>query len=796
MSYTNPRPFPKSEYCTPEMQQIHAMVLKFLRFVCPNFHNWDVRPNSGYLFSGCHWYGYDQNELSYILAFAAKFGEFDESLAGISKKEVLDMAIKVVRYSCFTHDTGPEDCVRVDGKNKFEANTKWGGNHIAWGGHRAKFFQASQVGYGLSYFGLALWFLWEDLDEETRQMAYNVITDYAERWVDYEPRDGVYFNTQAEENAWTAVGIYVAASLFPDDPRASAWKESANRWILDSGTIPLDMFSSEVLTDGTQLRTKIDHITLHPDYTTENHSTMHPTYLSLPFAYRAEICLYTLLTGEKELPGIRNNWKQVYNRIFKFWSGADGGCVPVQSHDWWYNRFSDQVVVHAATRLLFDDPYAAYLEKLSLSMYESMQAGHPLGTFLDKDPARCIASAKDHQTMEDFEPDIPAFLIFAYMLHYCLGEGIAPVSKEQFETDTASVRNYPFGGALVHRTPETMSSFAYRNSALAFVLPQDKLWTITAPPASCFGTMCFESGCPENPGLSNQEIIRYTDDLRIYDGKDSYGASMTIDRGLGRVRQDVSFVSMADGTAVSFQHVTAKKDCTIKEYNGGLVGIRNEYFEHLPQYAKGYRMLSVNDMPAQRMDGYVGGADIWHDYADVRYAAIDDKISYLLSGSNGVRYISHHDYPKWKGVEDFLVLNRYENLKLKSGEELPRFITVFLPNQDIHTAKKAYDTFYVSMENTADAVIFADRLVYASMEHTQSVISASFELKGKDIPLFAGRISFKNGVYTWSDSVLPRFCGYRNALGYIASDRTFDAVGLPDGTVLIRYEGETVFHSL
>jgi len=796
MGYFSPVPLIKGGAETPEMRQIYRMVLKFLKFVCSEFHDWDVRPNCGYFFSGCHWYGYDQNEIAQILAFAVKFGTYDESLAGIPRETVLDMAIKTIRYSCFTHDTGPADCVRVDGANTLQANTKWGGNVIVWPRQRNRFFQSSQVGYGLSYFGLAVWFLWDELDEETRQMCYNVLTDYAERWVDYEPRDGVYHNTQAEENGWTAVGVYAAAALFPDDPRAAAWRESAQRWIMDSGTTPLDMVSDAILSDGTPMRSVIDHITLHPDYTTENHGTIHPTYLSLPFAYRAEICVYTLLAGRDEMPGIRHNWKEVHDRIFKFWSGADGGCVPVQSHDWWYHRFSDQVVVHAATRLMYDDPYAAYLETLCLSMYETMQAGHPKGTFLDKDPGRCIAS-EAYQTMADFEPDIPALLIFAYLLHYSLGEGVAPVTKETFEADVADLRHYPFGGAVVHRTPHTMSSFTYRNSALAVVLPEDKLWTVTTPPAASFGVMRFDDGCAENPGLSNQTIIRRVEDLRVYDEADTFGAAMTIDRGLGRVRQDVSFVSLPDGTAVCFQHVTAQKDCHITEFTNGLVGVRNESFEHLPAVAKGYRMLYIGDRPAERMDGYVGGDDISHDYKAVRYAAIDDRMAYLLDGSNGVRYVSHHKYPKWKGVEDFLILNHYENITLQAGKSLPRFITVHLPNRDIRAAKEAYATFAASADGTADAVLLADRLVFASRRTDAGAISASFSLSEDRIPLYEGRVSFRDGIYTWqTQSVPPRFCGYRDAAAYLPADRAFEAIVLADGTILVRYENDEGYHPL
>ncbi|NLD87617.1 MAG: hypothetical protein GX633_05095 [Clostridiales bacterium] len=795
MSYINPAPIKSDGYRTPETERIYKMLMRFIKFPAARFHLWDVRPNCGYFFTGCHWYGTDQNEMALITAFLAKYGDYDEELAEVFREKVHDMAIRTLRYSCFTHDTGPEDCIRVMGRTKQQAGTKWGGNYVSWPGLRSKFFQSSQVGVSISYFGLAAWILWEDLDEETRQMAYNVITDYARRWAQEESRDGVHFDTQAEENGWTGLGIFTAAAIFPDDPEAKTWREGAIRWILDAATTPLDMYSRRKLSDGTPLRSIIDHITIHPDYTTENHRVVHPDYLNAPLVFRARMNLFSALSGAGSFPGIEHNWENIYGNVFKPCASFEGGAIPIQSQDWWYYKIHEVVVTHTASRLLFNDPYGALLEKKCLDTLEATQLGHSEGTFMAENTDECIISSS-YQILSDFEPHVAVYLTIVYLYHMCLGEGVKPSAPEEFESALGGVRNYPFGGSVIKRGERSFSAFTHRNCPIAFTLPEDKMWTITVPPCSAFGCMKFKDDCSEDYALSNQEYIRYSENTRIYHDKNNFAASATIDRGLGRIKQDVSFITLPDESTVYFRRVRAIENCSLEYFTSGLVGIRNEYYVNLPQHAAGYRMLTVGDNPPEKKEGYVGGDDVISDYEAAPYVALDDKISYLLHGSNGVRYVSHHNYPKWKGIEDFLVLDNYGEVNLKKGEQLPLFLQISLPNKDIEYAKAAYKDFYVSKEGSIDACILSDRLIYSSFINTRSNLSCVFELDRERIPLFEGSASYRNGKYTCSLAVEPRGCGFKDCTGYADGGRDFDSVVLPDGTVLIRYAGETDYHDM
>lgn len=77
------------------------------------FADWPDRPNCGHFLGGCHWYGIEMIAGALTFALAASSTEYDESAGGCSRDELRRIALKGIRYLCFTHDTGPADCVRI-----------------------------------------------------------------------------------------------------------------------------------------------------------------------------------------------------------------------------------------------------------------------------------------------------------------------------------------------------------------------------------------------------------------------------------------------------------------------------------------------------------------------------------------------------------------------------------------------------------------------------------------------------------------------------------------------------------
>ena len=76
------------------------------------YQDWPVRPNCGHFFGGCHWYGSDTVAGALAFSVAATAPGYDEKRGGCSRQKLKGLALKGIRYLCFTHDTGPPDCVR------------------------------------------------------------------------------------------------------------------------------------------------------------------------------------------------------------------------------------------------------------------------------------------------------------------------------------------------------------------------------------------------------------------------------------------------------------------------------------------------------------------------------------------------------------------------------------------------------------------------------------------------------------------------------------------------------------
>ena len=104
------------------------LVLRWIPVGMRYFNPWPGRPNCGHFFGGVLWYGQDTCSPIATLALAASSPEYDAEVTNMPRDELRQVALQGLRYLCFTHDTGPEDCVRPSeswGRPE-PAGTKWG----------------------------------------------------------------------------------------------------------------------------------------------------------------------------------------------------------------------------------------------------------------------------------------------------------------------------------------------------------------------------------------------------------------------------------------------------------------------------------------------------------------------------------------------------------------------------------------------------------------------------------------------------------------------------------------------
>ncbi len=164
-----------------------AVVLDWIPVGIRYFADWPVRPDCGHFLGGCHWYGIESVSGALAFAAAASSPEFDPERAGASRDDIAAMALKALRYLCFTHDTGPADCVRpAAGLGRPENfGTKWGERGLG-------FFRESQCGGTIANMAITAQLLGDRVDAGTWSMLEAIHLDYAGRFAAMAPKNGVY----------------------------------------------------------------------------------------------------------------------------------------------------------------------------------------------------------------------------------------------------------------------------------------------------------------------------------------------------------------------------------------------------------------------------------------------------------------------------------------------------------------------------------------------------------------------------------------------------------------------------
>lgn len=745
-------------------ERIYNILLKWLPYADSQFSDtWNTRPNCGHFFGGSYWYGQETAHTVVVFAVLSKLGPYQAEVTCISRDQVKIKAIKAIRYLAFTHDTGPEDCVRDQGPNPHCSGKKWGGMYDG-------FFMASQTGRTVAYLGLAAWLLWDDLDDETKMAVQNVVSWYADRWSTEPPRNGAFFDTQVEENAWTAQGISTAYNMFPEHPHRQTWKDGFIRWSLNTATTFADRLNQENY-EGKPLNHWINCITLFPDYTTENHAFVHPSYLSAGINLRGVHALFSMISDQQILESALYNNEKVYEKALKLFTQFDGLVIPVQGQDWWYNRQHERQLTHTILNVLHHNADAARLCRNALTSIEKIQNSNTRGCLLEEKGEECVIRP-GLQFAKDMEHGSAADLLVSYMLYLFGGNGVSPSDQQQMQSRLSGVYYFPYGSLLVHRKPDSFTSFSWRNNCMGLCLPEAGMWDITAMFSSFTGHIVF-SEKKGVKGLSNEIHIRETlnHSERVYN--DGFAACASISRGDREIIQDVAFVSLPDGNTVYIEQLNIQKPCENVTVETGLIGIRNENLINAPDLAPGKIDLYTENAKKTYKGFYGSEPDEIDDYKPSKYVNVNNTMGYVLGGSSGIRYVNKHVYPQWKGVEDQLILNHMGEKTFDKEQTLAPFVVMVMPNKTYQqTAMSVNDLMVMNPKCPKTVLLTAcNHLVTVNFNDKSVNTAGEFEIKRAQVMLFKGINRIFDNHYIWHGELSAFSSDYHPCLYMIkASD--------------------------
>jgi len=766
-------------------------ICRWLPHALATYQMWPERPDCGHFFGGNYWYGFDTAQPAFILAVVYRAATELGVDVGFEPEVLLRHAVSGIRYLGFTHASGPEGLIRPEGRNAVAAGGKWGGAG-------EPFFMASQTSTGVVGMCLAAWLLWEHLDEEARQLAVNVAEWYADAWscerdapefvrrLDFwrgekDPKVGTYSNTATEENAWTAWGVDFATCFLPGHPHEQRWRESADIWAANICMTPYDADRNAQPLQGTTVKEWAAGATTHPDYTVENHGYINPGYASSGITFSGSMALQHALAGSEVPEVVLFNRKPIYD-VLKRTAAADGAFLSTQGVSWHYLGCYGGYL-HALMSVLFGDPHAAWLERQTtaraLEVMDSLGDGH---LFVHRPETLWMTAS---ESLADAEFGAMAGYARAFLLHWAMGDGVAPCTEQEFRSWQHGVHVFPNGGQVVRKGHRSTAGFTWRSRPAAVVQPARGGWVIASDPYGLSGRLRCDP--PWEPLYGGVDGMRHRAHGLNEDGA-RFAVVAEVERQGGRVTQTYALVAPDDEIACFFDHQVAADEVVVVEQRSGYVTVRNEDYARIPDLAPGRRVLHTaagefTSVPGQQ------GEDEWFRTERAQWANVDDLIGYVVFGSKGLAYQAQRQHTRYLGAADHLFLSYSDQRRqYLPGEVISSLAVAILPNQtSAQTRQWVGSVLRASSDDSADALLTPDCLTVVNFAQRPVVCELEFAVAGWEmLPVPEGCTVRWDGRYRCRAAVEKLSADWRRCRLRIAPAGAWEAIAAAAGEMHIK----------
>lgn len=505
-----------------------------------------------------------------------------------------DDAIAALRYLTASHVTGLSTC--LNGK-------RWGN---VW--QSAMWTRAA---------GFGAWALWNELDPDVQLAAARMIEYEADRLLDHKPKSSVGGDTGAEENAWNALILSLAANMMPRHPRAKTWDGAAKKYMYNVFSVPADAEDASLGDDGLPVNSWVTTVNAHEDFTVENHGLVHMGYQKTSTAQLLENAVHYLVVGKQPPMACRHHVGDAAELLYQC-AGWDGAPVYFGGNDWKIvHTQPTDLPIYAILSLVADDRRAALQEQRGLEWTGRLQAAED-GFF---------------NVRRDLEYGglCATRLAACYLAHAAYGAGAEPLPPEAFDEQVTGNRRLDGGRAILHRSGAKFASFAYGPKWLALTIPSGPDRTIWPHYASYLGLIDGEG-----PTEKLAERIH----LSPPHSGNGFWVVGRLRRCEGNVQHDFAFVSPDSDVTLYVERIRCLSGFQTTTCETGIVG--HEY-----DIGSNRRML-WGRFGSLEVKG-TGGAEKSHELV-TDWLNVGNRIGYVVKrlpkSQNVVRY---HDLSKGSG---------------------------------------------------------------------------------------------------------------------------------------------------
>lgn len=620
------------------MQAYEGVVVSWARLLAkhavpvPAQTEW-LRYDSGGARQGCY--------AALIFAFVATASDAPES--SVFRIAARQRAIGGLRYLAQGH---------VAGGGVYLGEAGNGGAVTAWGGR----WQSALYAHAM---GLAGWLLWDELDDDTRVAVSRVVEYEADRFLHQPPPGSLARDTKAEENAWNAMLIALAANMLSRHPRAERWRVTAQAYMYNTFSVAADRMDDSPGDGGRAVRDWVTTVNVHPDFTLENHGLAHVGYMKTTLAELLS-CAIPYALAEQPVPrAARHHVSDVFAALLRFmaWDGAPVYCG---GNDWaLFHQQAADSVVFSLVSLLEGDGRAAAVEDIAVDYLQRQQ--------------RVQGGYVDVRHDLTYTSQCCVRLIHAWLGHALFGaRAPAALSPAELERALAGVTVFPEGRVIIHRTATKFASFAWGSQRLALALPRDGNWVIWPHFSSYLGEI---DGA--GPAERNAPLRRFRHHARA----DGFEVSGSLERG--GVTQDFAFVSLPDDLTLYVERLRPVAGGALRSRETGIVG-------HAYALGENERRLFAAD-GAMTVRGGGGGARV-HEIAG-SWLNIDDRVGYVVVREPGrENLIRYHDLdrgPRWPDEPQEWISLVGERTALPGGRDDCAAVITFLNQTSAATRASA-----------------------------------------------------------------------------------------------------------
>jgi len=434
-----------------DSEVIRASALEALALWSPYAERywWDSPDRPG---MGCFGTGYDswgvQTNQKYVGACAVLATE-----PGAASDELLDRALRALRYSLATHKSG--DCRRTDG-------TQWGRTWIS--------------GLGIERMMHGVEALDEHLTDDDRDGLRRVLTSEADAQLQAEVQAHRWQSThmnKPESNLWNGAILARAAMMYPDHPDADAWREKADLFLLNAISVPADA-TDETLFDGRTLSEWHVGANFFPHYALDHHGYMNVGYMVICLSNVAMLHYAFRARGLEAPPALYLHAADLWGLVKRL-IAPNGRLIRIggdtRQRYCYCQDYLLPALVWAADYLA--DPHALSLAAGAVETIRHEQDYNVDGSFVGKRLGHIARENPYYYTRLESDKAVVLSMLAYWIERYDIS---APPVDAPFEDAVAGGWEEPEHGAAFHRSPTRIASWSWRSAERpqGLCLPPDR----------------------------------------------------------------------------------------------------------------------------------------------------------------------------------------------------------------------------------------------------------------------------------------------------------------------------------